>query len=189
MSRIGYKPIPIPSGVTLTQKGQAVTVKGPKGELKWELPKGISMAEEEGKARFTRSGDSREQRALHGLSRALISNMVTGVSQGFEKKLEVYGVGYSVDLKGKTLVLNLGYCNPQELAVPEGIEVKVDVKAARGNDDPAKLSLSGIDKQVVGQFAAEIRRLRPPEPYKQKGVRYQGEIVPKKVGKPLVSGG
>ncbi len=175
MSRIGKQPVPVPSGVTVTIGEGEINVKGPKGELTGPLPAPITASLDEGAVVLKRPDDKRDNRALHGLARALTANMVTGVSEGFTKGLEIEGVGYRAEVKGTTLVLNLGFSHPVEMPVPEGLEVKMD-----GN---TKLAIHGIDKQAVGQFAANIRERRPPEPYKGKGIRYAGEYVRRKVGK------
>jgi len=175
MSRIGKQPISIPSGVTVTSKEGAVEVKGPKGSLTAAIPGGIAVAVEDGEVVLTRPDERKESRSLHGLARALTANMVTGVTEGFVKALEIQGVGYRADVKGKTLNLTLGFSHPVEMPVPEGLSVSVE--------NNTKVKIEGIDKQLVGQFAADVRSLRPPEPYKGKGVRYEGEHVRRKVGK------
>ena len=175
MSRIGKKPITIPSGVQVTIQGNAVAVKGPKGQLETRIPQGIQMQQQDGHLVATRQNDS--QAALHGLARALVNNAVEGVTKGWTRELEIVGIGYRAELKGKnTVVFTLGYSHPIEYPLPSGIEVAVDPKQTR-------LSVSGIDRQKVGQVAAEMRSLRPPDPYKNKGVRYVGERLKKKVGK------
>ena len=177
MSRIGKSPITVPSGVDVTLDGQNVEVKGPKGTLTHEVPEPITITRaESGELEVARPDDERENRSLHGLTRTLVNNMVVGVTQGFEKKLEIQGVGYRVLSKGPTtLEFNLGYSHSITVEAPEGITFAVD--------GPTKLTVQGIDKQVVGQVAANIRSLRAPEPYKGKGVRYAGENVRRKVGK------
>ena len=176
MSRIGKKPIPVPAGVTVTvEAGNVVRVKSNKGELAERIPERIEVAIEDGVINVKRGSDEKEERAMHGLSRALIANMVTGVTEGFTKSLEVVGVGYRVQKAAGKIVLNVGYSHPVE--VPEEKGVTLDVE---GNNI---IKVSGISKQVVGQVAAEIRGIRPPEPYKGKGIRYAGEIVLRKVGK------
>ena len=175
MSRIGKKPITVPSGVQVTIQGNAVAVKGPKGQLETRIPQGIQMQQQDGHLVATRQNDS--QAALHGLARALVNNAVEGVTKGWTRELEIVGIGYRAELKGKnTVVFTLGYSHPIEYPLPSGIEVAVDPKQTR-------LSVSGIDRQKVGQVAAEMRSLRPPDPYKNKGVRYVGERLKKKVGK------
>ena len=175
MSRIGRAPIAIPSGVTVQYKDGEMAVKGPKGSLRETLPKVIEVQIGDAEVRFTRPDDRSEYRALHGLARALTANMVTGVTKGFEKDLELQGIGYRAEAKGKSLNLLLGFSHPVELAVPQGLSVSVEANT--------KIKVEGISKQQVGQFAADIRALRPPEPYKGKGVRYLGEHVRRKVGK------
>jgi large subunit ribosomal protein L6 len=175
MSRIGKLPIPIPDGVTVNVGDGEVQVKGPKGSLANTLPPAISAALDDGRLVLMRSDETKVTRSLHGLARALTSNMVVGVTEGFKKALEIEGVGYRAEVKGKQLVLTLGFSHPVEMDVPEGLSVLMD-----GN---TKLTIEGIDKQAVGQFAADIRKLRPPEPYKGKGIRYAGEHIRRKVGK------
>ena len=176
MSRIGKMPIDIPSGVTVTvEEGNVVRVKSNKGELAEKIPSGIEVSIEDNTICVKRPTDEKRDRAMHGLSRALIANMVTGLTQGFAKSLEVIGVGYRVQKSGNKIVLNVGYSHPVE--VHEHSNVTLDVEGTN------IIRVSGISKQVVGQFAAEIRGIRPPEPYKGKGIRYQGEDVLRKVGK------
>ena len=175
MSRIGRHPIAIPAGVTVEIKeNNVVTVKGPKGTLEKALPTEMSIKLEDGQVVVTRPNDLKKMKSLHGLTRTLIQNMVIGVSQGYEKALEVNGVGYRAQKQGKKLVLSLGYSHPVEMEDPDGIETKVD-----GN----KIIVSGISKEKVGQFAAEIRDKRRPEPYKGKGIKYVDEVIRRKVGK------
>jgi large subunit ribosomal protein L6 len=175
MSRIGKKPIAVPSGVQVTIKGSAVAVKGPKGQLETRIPAGITVQQQDGHLVATRQDDS--QAALHGLARALVNNAVEGVTKGWTRELEIVGIGYRAELKGKgTVVFTLGYSHPIEYPLPSGVEAVVDPKQTR-------LTISGIDRQKVGQVAAEMRALRPPDPYKNKGVRYVGEKLKKKVGK------
>jgi len=176
MSRIGKQPVPIPAKVQVNLDGSEVTVKGPKGELYHKFPVDITIAEEDGQIIVTRPTDQRHHRALHGMTRALINNMVIGVSEGFEKVLSIQGVGYRAEMEGKTLVMHLGYSHPIPVEPPENVEFVVE---ERGRI----VRVKGIDKQVVGELAANIRKLRPPEPYKGKGVRYQGEYVRRKAGK------
>lgn len=175
MSRIGTAPIPIPQGVEIKQAGPAVEVKGPKGALSHTLPVGISLQVEDGVVHVKRDGDAKRMRSLHGLTRTLIANMVTGVTQGFEKGLEIVGIGYRANLQGRNLQLSLGYSHPVVYPLPEGIEVVVEKQN--------KLTVTGIDKQKVGQVAAEIRSFRKPEPYKGKGIKYIGEQIRRKAGK------
>jgi len=175
MSRIGKKPIALPKGVTVKVEGNTVTVQGPKGKLDTQLPAGIRMQQQDGNLLAVRENDS--QAAVHGLARALVNNAVEGVTRGWTRDLEIVGIGYRAELKGKaTVVFSLGYSHPIEYPLPTGVEVAVDPKQT-------KLTVSGIDRQKVGQVAAEMRGLRPPDPYKNKGVRYAGERLKKKVGK------
>ncbi len=195
MSRIGKKPIPIPTGAKVEIAGPQIKVGGPKGDLAWCLPAPITAAIEDKQVVVRRPDDENHTRALHGLSRALIANMLKGVTEGYRVNLELYGTGYNAKLEARTLLLNIGYMGRGvgrkaqfELPIPQGIEVKVDVPVARGNTEPAKFSISGPDKQAVGQFAAEIRKLRKPEPYLGKGIRYAGEHVRRKAGKVFAGG-
>ena len=175
MSRIGKQPIVIPPKVKVEIKGQKVHVEGPKGKLDWELPKRTSLKVDAGKIVVSRDGDDSEARALHGLSRALLNNMVKGVNDGYVKKLEIQGVGFKAAVQGKIVNLALGYSHPVNYEIPDQIKVTVE--------ENTKLTIEGPDKQVVGQVAAEIRAFYPPEPYKGKGVRYVGEKVERKEGK------
>ncbi len=175
MSRIGKQPVPIPKAVTITIDGQHVTVKGPKGELARELPPEIAFVQEGEEIVVTRRNESRNARQRHGLVRTLIANMVEGVSNGYQKKLEIQGVGYRASLQGQKLVMALGYSHPVEFEPPQGIQFAVE-----GNTN---VTVSGIDKEIVGNTAARVRAARPPEPYKGKGVRYAGEQVRRKAGK------
>ena len=175
MSRIGKMPVVIPAGVTVDiQPGNVVTVKGPKGELKAELDREMTLEQKDNEIIVTRPDDLKRHKALHGLTRALLHNMVVGVTDGFTKTLEINGVGYRAQKQGKKLVLSLGYSHPIEMEDPEGLESTVD-----GN----KIIIKGIDKQAVGQYAANIREKRAPEPYKGKGIKYSDEIIRRKVGK------
>lgn len=175
MSRVGKAPIAIPSGVDVKIDGQHVEVKGPKGTLDLTIPEPIVASVEDGQISVVRPDDHRKNRSLHGLSRSLVNNMVVGVTEGYTIKMEIFGVGYRVALKGKNLEFSLGYSHPVLIEAPEGITFAVD-----GN---TKLSVSGMDKQKVGQIAAIIRRLRKDDPYKGKGIRYEGEQIRRKVGK------
>ncbi|MBX5475835.1 MAG: 50S ribosomal protein L6 [Clostridia bacterium] len=175
MSRVGRQPIPVPPGVTVKLEGRRVTVKGPQGELSHEVPERISVVQEDGKLLVRREDDERTTRALHGLTRSLLANMVTGVTAGFSKTLELVGTGYRASKQGNKLVLAVGFSHPVELDPPAGITI--DVPA------PNTIVVKGADKQAVGQVAARIREVRPPEPYLGKGIRYQGERIRRKVGK------
>lgn len=175
MSRIGKKPIEIPAGVTVTINDNNVTVKGPKGELTREFNKDLTISVEENVLTVTRPSDSKEHRTIHGTTRALLSNMVEGVSKGFEKSLELIGVGYRAQKQGNKLVLNVGYSHPVEITPESGIEIDVPSNT--------KIIVKGISKEQVGALAANIRDVRPPEPYKGKGIRYEGEYVRRKEGK------
>ena len=176
MSRIGRLPIQVPSGVEITLDGQAVTVKGPKGTLEHRVAEPITIERaEDGTLKVSRPNDERQNRALHGLSRTLVANMVQGVTEGYTKTLEIVGVGYRVQARGSDLEFALGFSHPVPVKAPEGITFAVE--------SPTRLRVPGIDKQQVGEVAAKIRKIRKPDPYKGKGVRYQGEVVKRKVGK------
>ena len=175
MSRIGRQPIPVPAGVTAKVDGSDITVTGPKGTLTLTIAAPIVVEEEDGTLVVTRPDDERASRALHGLTRTLVSNMVTGVTQGYEKGLEIVGTGYRVAAKGTDLEFQLGFSHPVVVTAPEGITFAVE--------SPVKFKVQGIDKQKVGEVAANIRKIRKPEPYKGKGVRYEGEVVRRKAGK------
>ncbi len=190
MSRVGKKPIDVPQGVKVEQKGQMVKASGPLGNLTLDVHPDIRVRVDDRQIMVINDQpESRWHKQLHGTMRALLSNMVMGVSRGFEKKMELYGTGYNIKEQGPTLVLQIGFCHPVELPIPTGIKVNIEVPATRGNDVPAKFSVAGIDKHLVGQFAANIRKIRPPEPYKGKGLRYADEHVQRKVGKAFASGG
>ncbi len=175
MSRIGRLPVPVPSGVEVTLNGQEVTVKGPKGTLSHTVIEPITVVQEDGQLLVQRPDDERDSRARHGLTRSLLANMVTGVTSGFAKTLEIVGVGYRVQARGRDLEFALGFSHPVPVKAPEGITFEVQA--------PTRFVVSGIDKQQVGEVAATIRKLRKPDPYKGKGVRYQGEVIRRKVGK------
>lgn len=175
MSRIGKTPVKIPEKVKINVSGGKVTVEGPKGSLEYEYPSEITLKVEDDQVVFERPSDIKRYRALHGLTRALLANMVEGVTRGFTKSLEIHGVGYRAEMKGKNLQLMLGFSHPIYVVPPPGISIEVE-----GNN---KVKVNGIDKQLVGQIAASIRSFRPPEPYKGKGVRYEGEIIRRKAGK------
>ena len=175
MSRIGRKPVVVPAGVEVAVNGNIVTVKGPKGQLEQEISKNLTVEVKEGEVVVTRPTDNREDRAQHGLARTLINNMIVGVTQGFEKKMELVGVGYKAEKKGNTLVMNLGYSHPVEMVDPEGITTEVP-KAT-------EIIVRGADKALVGNYAANIRAWRKPEPYKGKGIKYVDEVIRRKEGK------
>lgn len=182
MSRIGIRPIEVPGNVTVSvaEATNVVTVKGPKGELNFPVSRLLTVAQEEGKIQLSRPNNLREARSQHGLARTILANMVDGVTKGHSKQLDVIGVGYRAQMEGKNLLLNMGYSHPVRIAAPEGItlEVKADDKARTQS-----IIVSGIDKALVGQVAADIRKVRKPEPYKGKGIRYQGEVIKLKAGK------
>jgi len=174
MSRIGKRPIPIPKGVDVKLDGNIITVKGPKGELKREIHPDIGVEVQDSVIKVFVKNQTKKSKALHGLFNSLIWNMVKGVTEGFKKTLEIVGVGYRAELKGRSIVFNLGYSHPINFELPKGIDAQVDRN---------KVTIMGIDKELVGEIAARIRRLRPPEPYKGKGIRYEGEVIIKKAGK------
>jgi large subunit ribosomal protein L6 len=175
MSRIGKKPIAVPSGVDVKVSGSNVSVKGPLGKLDWSLAQGVNVAVDNGQIVVTRSSEDRKLRALHGLVRAELNNMVQGVTKGYERSLEITGVGYKAQIQGRTMSFNVGYINPVVYQVPAGIDVKVDKQTL--------INVKGVDKRLVGQVAANLRAIKPPDVYKQKGVRYAGEQLRKKEGK------
>ncbi len=184
MSRIGTQPIPVPESVEVAVQDNHVRLKGRLGELEHELP-GLLEVEYDGDERLLhvrRKGENRRARCHHGLHRSLLANKVQGVHEGFSKGLEIYGTGYSVDLRGETVVLQVGFCHPVEIDLPEGIRVDIERPNAQ-QDNPAQFTVHGIDKELVGDVAAKIRAVRPPEPYKGKGIRYAGEYVRRKEGK------
>ncbi|RJP40916.1 MAG: 50S ribosomal protein L6 [Phycisphaerales bacterium] len=194
MSRLGNKPIDVPAGVKVQIAGGAVNVSGPKGSLSWTVPATAELALDEGgrQLRVASRGQDKQARANHGLTRSLVANMVRGVSEGYHKRLLIYGTGYNCKLLGNVLHLNIGYMGRSrdggsqfEVPVPAGLQVDVETPAARGDNEPARLVIRGCDKQAVGQFAAEVRSLRKAEPYKGKGIRYENEVVRRKVGKAL----
>ncbi|MFN3680576.1 MAG: 50S ribosomal protein L6 [Nitrospira sp.] len=175
MSRIGKKPIAIPGGVEVKVEGATVSVKGPLGKLDWCLTPGISVVVEDGKVVVNRAGDERELRALHGLVRAELNNMMYGVTKGYERSLEITGVGYKAQIQGRTMSFNVGYINPVLYEIPAGVDVKVDKQTL--------ITVKGVDKRLVGQVAADLRAIKPPDVYKQEGIRYSGERLRKKEGK------
>lgn len=195
MSRVGKKPVPIPEGVQVQVRNGSVTVRGPRGTLEFAAPPGIRVEVDDQArlVRVNRASDEKQHKAFHGLTRALIANMVHGVVHGYSRELHIYGTGYNCKLQGRQLHLNVGFMGqghnrPAQfmIDIPDGIEVEVLVPAARGESEPARLVVRGIDKQKVGQFAAQIRKIRPPEPYQGKGIRYSDEIVRRKQGKAAV---
>ena len=175
MSRIGKKPIAIPKGVTVKVDGNVVDVKGPKGQLRQSLPPGVSAAIEDGTLVTKKDSEARELNKFHGLARSLVNNAVQGVTNGWKRELDIVGVGYRAEVKGKQVVLSLGYSHPILFDVPTGIEIAIEKQT--------HLTVTGVDRQLVGQVAANLRRLRKPDPYQQKGVRYTGEVLKKKAGK------
>lgn len=198
MSRIGKNPVPVPAGVTVKVVGREISVAGPKGSNTWVHPFSATVVFDQATSLITvtRKDDLKQSRANHGLTRALIANMVRGVSEGFQKRLLIYGTGYNCKVEGRTLHLNVGFSGRRrglgsqfEIPVPDGIEIVVERDATRGDTDPASMIVRGCDRQQVGQFAAEIRARRKTEPYKNKGIRYEGEVVRKKQGKALTGTG
>ncbi|KUK40854.1 MAG: 50S ribosomal protein L6 [Clostridia bacterium 62_21] len=175
MSRVGKKPVDIPRGVDIKLEGNIITVKGPRGQLRRELPARVSVVMQDGKLMVERASDEPRDRSVHGLARTLVANMVEGVANGFQKSLELVGVGYRAAKQGKKLVLTVGYSHPVEIEPPEGIEIEVPA--------PNKIIVKGADKELVGQVAARIRAVKEPEPYKGKGIRYEGEFIRTKAGK------
>ena len=191
MSRIGKKPIVIPDGVKVELKGHCVKVSGSLGQIQMDCHPRIKVKIDDSDGKIFVENEKPQDhtnRQLHGTMRALIANMITGVSKGFEKKMEIYGTGYNLKEQGQKLLFQVGFCHLVERVIPKGIKVKIDVGATRGNEVPAKFTLSAIDKCLLGQFAADIRKIRPPEPYKGKGIRYADEHVRRKVGKAFASG-
>jgi len=190
MSRIGKKAIAIPTGVKVELSGRTVKVSGPAGNLQMDCHREIKVKLDSGTNQIVVENsrpDSRTHKALYGTMRALLANMVEGVSRGFEQKMEIYGTGYSVKDSGGKLVLQVGFCHPVELAIPKMVKVQIDAAVTRGNDVPARFTVSSCDKQLLGQFTADIRKVCPPEPYKGKGIRYADEIVKRKIGKAFAS--
>jgi large subunit ribosomal protein L6 len=183
MSRIGKKPIKIPSGVTVTLKGVQVDVKGPKGTLSHSLPEGITVEVKDGILQVSRRDDSPQQRAFHGLIRSLVQNMITGCSAGFKKELELIGIGYKAEVQSAKLILNLGYSHSIEYPIPAGIQIKVEKIGKKASNYMGTITVEGIDRQRVGQVAAEIRGFRKPDSYKGKGVRYANEVIKLKESK------
>jgi large subunit ribosomal protein L6 len=191
MSRIGKKPVAVPKGVKVEQHEQTVKVTGPLGSAELSYDPCLTVKIEDSGSRIdvlNPQPEVRRNKELHGTTRALLANMIVGVTQGYQKKMEIYGTGYNVKEQGGKLVLQVGFAHAVEMPVPKGVKVTIDVAATRGNDVPAKFSLSSVDKCVVAQFAAEIRKVKPPEPYKGKGIRYADEHIRHKVGKAFASG-
>lgn len=180
MSRVGKAPVTVPAGVSVNLQGRVVKVDGPKGKLAWEHHPRVKVEVEGTSVQVDRAGNDKLARALHGTTRQLIQNMVTGVSKGFEKQLDIVGVGYNAKIQGKKLVLQIGFCHPVEMPFPDGVEAEVP--------QPTRIVVRGADRQKVGQYAAEIRRVRPPEPYKGKGIRYVDEFIRRKQAKSFGSG-
>ena len=191
MSRVGKKPVIIPEGVKVEQKGTCIKVSGPMGTLEMNCQPRIKVKIDDAARQILVVNEQpqiRQNKQLHGTMRALIANMVAGVSKGFEKAIEIYGTGYGVKEQDGKLIFQVGFCHPVERVIPKGIKVKIHSGATRGNDVPARFTVSGMDKALLGQFAADIRKIRPPEPYKGKGIRYADEYVRRKVGKAFTSG-
>ncbi|MEM7261261.1 MAG: 50S ribosomal protein L6 [Planctomycetota bacterium] len=180
MSRVGKQPIPIPSGVTVDIKGRTVKIKGPKGDLSWDHHRVVSVKEEDGSIKVEPASSERLAKALHGTTRQLLSNMVHGVTEGFSRTLDIVGVGYNAKVQGKDLILNIGFCHTVDMPIPAGLDVKCTSNT--------QIVINGADKQSVGQFAANIRRVRPPEPYKGKGIKYSDEIIRRKAAKSFGAG-
>lgn len=191
MSRIGKKPVIVPKGVKVEQKGQFIEVSGPLGSLQLKCYPQIKIKIDSAAGQVLVENEKlevRQNRQMHGTTRALIANMVVGVSKGYEKKLMIYGTGYNVKEQGGKLILQVGFCNPVEKPIPKGIKVNIEAGATKGDEVPAKFTILGSDKKVLGQFAADIRKVKPPEPYKGKGIRFVGEYVKRKVGKAFATG-
>jgi large subunit ribosomal protein L6 len=191
MSRIGKKPVIIPKAVTVEKKAQCIKASGPLGQLQMDCHPRIKVKIDDSEGKIlveNKHPQNRQNRQLHGTMRALIANMLAGVSKGFEKKMEIYGTGFSVKEQGGKLIFQVGFCHLVERVIPKGIKVNIETGATRGNDVPARFTLSGIDKCLLGQFAADIRKIKPPEPYKGKGIRYADEQVRRKAGKAFTSG-
>jgi large subunit ribosomal protein L6 len=191
MSRIGNKPVAIPQGVKVEQKDQTIKVTGPLGslELHYEPCLTVKVEDSGGRVEIVNpEPGNRHNKELHGTTRALIANMIEGVTKGFQKKMEIYGTGYGVKQQGMNLVLQVGFAHAVEMPIPKGVKVDIEVPATRGNDVPAKFAIAGIDKCTVAQFASDVRKVKPPEPYKGKGIRYAEEHIRRKVGKAFASG-
>lgn len=191
MSRIGKKPVIVPKGVKVEQKGQLIEVSGPLGSLQLKCHPQIKVKIDAAAGQVLVENENlgvRQNRQMHGTIRALIANMVVGVSKGYEKKLQMYGTGYSVKEQGGKLILQIGFCNTIEKPIPKGVKVKIEVGMTKGDEVPARFTLSSVDKCLLGRFAADVRKVKPPEPYKGKGIRYVGEYVKRKVGKAFATG-
>jgi large subunit ribosomal protein L6 len=189
MSRIGKKPIEVPKGVKVEQSGRMIKVSGPVGNLEWEVHPEISVKVDGSNIVVENpKPDNRFSKALHGTTRALIANMIKGVSTGFTRNMEIFGTGYNIKEQGGKLIFSIGFSHPIERQMPKGVKAKIEIPATKGNEVPAKFSIIGPDKQILGQFAANLRAIRPPEPYKGKGIRYAEEIVRRKAGKAFASG-
>ena len=190
MSRVGKKPISIPSGVKIEQAGRTIKATGPKGTLQMDIHPTIDVQVDGGQVTLVNpEPEKREYRAMHGTMRALMNNLLVGVSSGFDREMRIFGTGYNLKVQGSKLVLQVGFCHPIELEIPQGVKGEIKTPATKGNDVPAIFTLSGPDKHVLGQFAANVRRVRPPEPYQGKGIRYADEHVIRKEGKAFASGG
>ena len=191
MSRIGKQPVAVPEKVKATVQGNTIKVEGPLGKLEWAFDRSLKVVVDDAKKelRVERPDDQRRSRALHGLTRALVANMVKGVTQGYQRGMELYGTGYSANKQGNKLVIQCGLAHSVEKPIPAGLDVVVEAPNTRGNETPAKFVIKGCDKQLVGEFAAEVRHLRPAEPYLGKGFRYLGEQIRRKAGKTFVGGG
>jgi large subunit ribosomal protein L6 len=191
MSRIGKKPVIIPQGVKVEQKGQSIEMSGPLGKLQMDVHSLINVKVDNSAGKVlveVNQPESSQSKELCGTTRSLIANMIVGVTKGFQKKMEIYGTGYNAKEQGGNLIMQVGYSHPVQIAIPKGVKVNIDVPATKGNDTPAKFTLVGMDKCVLGQFAADIRGAKPPEPYKGKGIRYADEHIKHKVGKAFASG-
>jgi len=191
MSRIGRKPVIIPEGVKVEQSGSFIKVSGPLGSLQLDCHPRIKIKIDSSAGKVLVENEHPEvsrDRQLHGTMRSLIANMIIGVSKGFERKMRMYGTGYNVKEQGGKLIVQVGFCHPVERPIPKGIKVNIETAATKGDEVPARFTFLGMDKQLLGQFAADIRRIKPPEPYKGKGIRYAGEYVKRKVGKAFATG-
>jgi large subunit ribosomal protein L6 len=191
MSRIGKKPVKVPAGVKVELKGNQVSISGSNATLTLDIRPEVQVNYDEAAKEITvtRTGDQRLERALHGTTRALLQNMIEGVTKGYSKRLNIFGTGYGVEQKGQDLLISVGFAKPASLPIPAGVTVEIKTPNTRGNDVPADFTVTGADKWAVGQFAASIRQVRPPEPYLGKGIRYADEVIKRKVGKAFASGG